>query len=396
MDKVSAFFGAFWRKVPSKLRSMLCFRSTATVFEGRIRGTDERASMIYIGNGANLAFIASRVFDKFAEVQHLGSCNIWNAAGIAREHAAQTDLSAIDLPWPFGVNYASDSRVIELPAWVHQELQIGRDWKKLWSRMHRSVRGEQMRKIRKYDLTCAATTARGAIDRFYDTMYVPHTRRRYGPNAYVESRAVVRKAAVAGTLLEILRQGELVAACVLRPDRRVMRMAFAGFAVRDLRDIDGASAAMYYYSLVYTYERKFRSLDFCGSRPVLDDGVLRVKRGWGAEIRDDWALETLLIQFNNQGPGVTSILAGNPVIVRQENLLLGKVLLDGHPPGEEALNRVVHELTNPGLDCLCIYSLHGFEGVSEYGAEDHGVPVRLIDLSACEDSVAAFCDDQVA
>jgi len=373
------------------IQSLAAFRSRVVRLSGPEHHSQQDLTVVYVGNGKNLAFVSRSIFGDQAVETEIGKCNIWGAAAQADIHASNADMIVVDVPWPYDITMPCDERVIEIPAWVRQETQLMDTWTGVIKGLRKSVRDSQLRKIRKFDLTQTTTQDPIEVDRFYDTMYEPHLRRRFGVDATFASRQLVQKCVSAGTLLKILRDGEVIGACVLLDLGETLQLLFVGFSAKDLREIDGASAGIYYYSLEYAFQNGYKNVDFCGSRPFLNDGVLAVKRRWGAGVFHDWSLEHLLIQLNELSPGVESFLSNHPVITCQGDRLIGKVLISDRVLTADVANKLSHRFVSAGIDGLNIYSLRGIQSDAYDVVKSGSVPVQLIDLCDSGDPLRSYC-----
>ena len=380
-------------RLPPGLRSFASLRAGVSVYSGTARGTPNRVSLLYVGNGTNREFVLRQVFDLYRREHSGRNCNIWAAGQAIETYAKDVDFSIVDVPWPYEIRYADEGRILEIPAWIRQARRIDGDWDSIVAGFHRNVRGTQLRKIRQRGLTYRTTSDPAQVDSFYDRFYRPYLAQRFGAAASIAPRAMVRAAARSGTLLQVLREDSIVAAAVLRGRAATLQMSFVGFPTADLRRLEGASAAMYFYTLAFAHENEYRSVDFVGSRPVLSDGVLRTKRGWGAAVYDDWAMETLLLQFNRDNPAVQNFLYTTPLIVRHGDMLVGKVLAPPEELTEEGLRSIQRRFTNPGLDRLVVYATKGFSRPAVAYPEWVPRDVSIVDLRGRRDIVAAYCDD---
>lgn len=349
--------------------------------------------MMYIGNGTNLPFISGAVFGDDSAGREIDRCNIWRAGKQAEIHAASTDMIVVDVPWPYDVTMPDRGNIIEIPAWVRQVTRLADTWEGTIAGLRKSVRDSQLRKIRKFKLTETTTRDAAAVDRFYDDMYEPHVKRRFGGAAHVESRQHIQACVSGGTLLNIVRDGEVIGACVLVDEGDTVQMLFIGFSANDLREIDGASAGLYYFTLAYAFHNGYRLVDFCGSRPFLNDGVLAVKRRWGAGIFDDWSMENLLIQLNSWSPAVESFLGDHPIITCQGDKLVGKVLIADGGLTADVVSKVIRQFASPGIDGLQIYGLRGLQDNAFAAAESATIPVELTDLGNSSDLARSYCDE---
>jgi hypothetical protein len=386
------FIASGFAELADKAKSLLAFRAQAVIYSGIVRSSSHGLTLLYVGNRTNLPFILQALFAEHRKTGEAGACNIWQAAALADAHAADVDCAVFDVPWPYEVNFMPEHRVIEMPSWVRQGVDLASTWDEVLKGLHRSARGEQMRKIRRNGLTAVTTTDSAAILSFYETMYVPHTRRRFGPAASIDSRADVLKSARNGALLQIRREDEVIAASVLHKVGNTLKSLYTGFASPDLRTLDGATAALHYHSLLYAFENGFRSLDYGGSRPLLNDGVYETKRRWGAAVYDDWSLESLLFRLERFTPGVEAFLCDAPLLTRQDGKLIGKLMIREAPLSAAGLRVAIQRCVSRGMDGLSVHALHGAHDDAARAAADSPIPVAIHDLRSSGDPLRTYCD----
>jgi len=392
IETIKERLGQRWPELVNKSKSLSGFRAQATLYGGTERHSGEALTLLYVGNGANLAFLLSTLFKQYAVQREFGSQNIWRAGAFVERHRDAADLSVIDLPWPYESRFKDEHRVVELPAWVRQKLAFGRTWEEVAGKFRKSARGEEMRKIRKYDLTYAASRDPDIINDFYDNMYLPHTRHRFGDSAPVASRAWMMRCATRGILLQVLRGQEFIAGSVISEYDGQPQSLWGGFAGHDWQELEGATSAIYYYSIQFAFATGYRELDYCGSRPLLNDGVFKTKRRWGAAVYDDWSLETLLLRINRFDGGVSSFLANNPLLVRQGDQLVGKLLSVGEPVSASMVKKAAKRFASPGVDALNIYAMNGVHNDAPAAAESAACTIQIFDLQAVEDPATAYCE----
>lgn len=391
LDKLKERLGRRWPDLLSKSGSLIRFRSRATVYQGTARWSGAPLSLLYVGNGTNRSFLLDALFGEIGPAREMGLLNIWRAAAFVERNHETADLAIIDLPWPYEVNYTDDSRVIELPSWIRQKFELSSSWEETLLRLRKSARTEEMRKIRKYGLTFATTRNPDAINDFYDLMYLPHTQRRFGTVAPIAPRPYVQYCATQGVLLQILRDGEVIAGSVLCEYAGKLRSLWGGFAGDDWHELEGATGAIYYYTLLFAFHSGYSEIDYCGSRPLLNDGVFNTKRRWGAAVFDDWALESLLLRINRMSAGVESFLSHNGVIARHGDGLVGKILCNDEPVTAQFVDKAVRRSVNPGLDAINIYARHGANDEALAAAAQSDLTIRIIDVSGSADPVVTYC-----
>ena len=70
--------------------------------------------------------------------------------------------------------------------------------------------------------------------------------------------------------------------------------------------LDAALSGLYFYTIRYAHAQGYRDLDLSYTAPLLNDGVYRYKRKWGAAVHDEWTIDELLLRPLNLAPGVVA------------------------------------------------------------------------------------------
>jgi hypothetical protein len=361
----------------------------AFVFTGEEKHTGAPLRMLYVGSGNHLAWVRDLAFRECRiETEALG-LRVWSVRRLVEARGGDVDLVVADLPWPWH-RLLRGRGFLEVPAWINQRLALPEFWAELFPRLRRSARGEDMRSIRKHRLEYRLVRDEEAIRRFYETMYVPHLKRRFGEAAYIEPEWKIRYCVEGGTLMEIRRDDALVAAQVLWGSRGAMHFLWAGAAGEDFGPhTRGIFPALYYYGILHAFEQGFAEADYCGSRPVLSDGIFQVKRRWGASVHDGWSRDTLFLRPRHIDGALRAFLGRNPLVVRGPDGLEGRILCADQPAGAEDVERARQQFASDGIREIRIQSLATPADAAVEAAR--AVPgIRIVDLSREADPATAY------
>jgi hypothetical protein len=358
-------------------------------YSGVEKQSGEPLRMLYVGSGNHLAWVRDLAFRECRLDSQENGIAVWRARRHVEARGGDADLVVVDLPWPWH-RLLRGGGFIEVPAWINQRFALPARWPDVFPRLRRSARGEDMRSIRKNRLSYRLVRDDAAIRRFYDEMYVPHLTRRFGEAAYIEPEWKIRYCVAGGTLMEIRRDEELVAAQVLWGSRGSMHFLWAGAAGQDFgRETRGIFPALYYYGILHAFESGFDEADYCGSRPVLSDGIFQVKRRWGASVYDGWSRDTVFMRPRTLAGASLAFLARNPLVARAGGGLVGRVLCAGSATAEDVA-RAGQVYASDGIREIRIDSLATpAPGALEASAAEPGV--RIVDLSREADAAAAYC-----
>ena len=384
----SAAERAYWDSMEF-LESAAERHARALVYAGIEKHSGKPLRVFYFGSGNHLAWVRDSAFASCTLESERSRIPVWHAQREIERAASGVDLVVADLPWPWQRQLRARG-FIEAPAWVNQRLALPGQWKDVFPRLRRSARGEDLRAIRKNGLTYRLVRDENAIRRFYEDMYVPHLTRRFGEAAYIEPEWKIRYCVEQGTLMEILRGEEVVAAQVLWGSRSSLHFLWAGAAGREFgNETRGIFPALYYYGIVHAFENGYDEADYCGSRPVLADGIFQMKRRWGASVFDGWSRDTLFIRARSLSGPALEFLVQNPLIERKGGQLAGKVLVSG-AAGPEDVERVRQVYLSDGIREIAIHSLAApLPAALEAASAAPGV--KIVDLSREPDPAAAYC-----
>jgi hypothetical protein len=359
------------------------------LFAGSEKRSGAPLRLLYFGSGNHLAWVRDLAFREWRVEEKVDGIRIWNARRSIAAFAQRADIVVADLPWPWH-RALRGAGMVEVPAWVNQRFALPANWTEVAPRLRRSARGEDMRSIRKNRLEYRLVRDDAAIRRFYEEMYVPHLTRRFGEAAYIEPEWKIRYCVEHGTLMEIRREGKLVAAQVLWGSRGSLHFLWAGTTGEDSgAGTRGVFPALYYYGIVHGFENGFDEVDYCGSRPVLADGIFQIKRRWGAAVFDGWSRDSLFIRPRTFQGAARDFLAGNPFIARSGVGLVGRLLCPGAATAED-VGRAEQLYASDGIREIRIYSAAPpAPDALEAARSTSGV--KIVDLSREPDPLAAYC-----
>jgi len=385
----SAAERAYWESL-EYLESAAQCNATGLVLSGEEKHSGAPLRLLYFGSGNHLAYVRGLVYRECRVEEESAGLRIWNARRWIADGERTVDMVIADLPWPWH-RLLRGCGLIEAPAWVNQRMTLPRHWPEVLQKLRRSARGEDMRSIRKHRLAFRLVRDEEAIRRFYEDMYVPHLTRRFGEAAYIEPEWKIRYCVENGTLMEIRRDGQLVAAQVLWGNRGSLHFLWAGTTGDEFgAQTRGTFPALYYFGILHAFENGYEEVDYCGSRPVLADGIVQLKRRWGASVYDGWSRDTLFIGPRHFTGANLEFLERNPLIARSGGGLIGRVFCGAQAAGPEHVARAEQIYASSGIREIRLYSLK--KPLPEALAAAQATPgIEIVDLSPEPDPVAAYC-----
>lgn len=372
------------------LESAATRAARALIVTGLEKHSGAPLRMSYFGSENHLAYVLALVFREHQIDEQHDDLRVWNARHWVERRGHDADLVVADLPWPYD-RLLRGRGFIEIPAWVNQRLPLSDQWQEVFAQFRRSAREVGLRNIRKHKLAYRLVHDEESVHRFYHEMYVPHVTTRFADAAFIEPDWKIQYCVDNGALMEILRDGKVVAAQVLWGSGHSLRFLWNGTVGEEFGpQSQGIFAALYYFGILHSFEGGYREADFSGSRPVLSDGVFQMKRRWGGQVFDGWSRDTLFIRPGHLHQPNLEFLVQNPLVARCRRELVGKVILGDGPVGSEQVERAVQLYATAGLSAIRLYSLQPPQGEAQE-AVNSTTGIELVDLSDEQDPAAAYC-----
>ncbi|MDD9971578.1 MAG: hypothetical protein OXR73_35375 [Myxococcales bacterium] len=354
-------------------------------------GSRQPLTVRYLGLPGYFEHLAPRLFE--GSVEELERESAWNGLAFrqfedSKMHKEGLDLLIAHLPRPYG--HLVGGRALEVPCWIIQKAQLDRPWDDVVASFRKNTRTTDLRKVRKYSLTPHITRDLSDIRDFYDRMYVPHAKRRFGPLSVVDDfDEVVEDVKSRGELLLVHYEGAAVGGCELVSDGQYMQLLSLG-VVDELPPsvADAALSGIYLFALQHAHARGCRELGFALTLPNVKDGIYRYKRKWGTAIHDDFSESSFFWQPRTFGVAVQAFLVEHPWMYRSSAGLVAKVLLPG-PIDSRELHRLAEGYISPGLARVEFYGHHA--DPRPPSNRDALPYVTWHDLSTTDDALRLFC-----
>ena len=292
--------------------------------------------LVLAGQGGSLDYFAHRFFASKASDTPDGTID----RGSIPKHLPEADLALCRLGRRAAARLEGRG-VLLVPEAVGARLAVAPDGSSFAGANATARRN--IRQVEKRGYTWTASHDPAAFEHFYDAMYVPFAKARYGELSFVRRREALRRRFRQGGLLEVRQEGRLVAAQVFQIMGQTIEMLGPGTPGGDPEPVrQGAFSALYIFAEAYARQQGLAWLDFGGSLPTLSDGVLKHKRGWGASIADRVEADhDIALYWKAASQPLLAFLRAHPLVVRDGHGL-ALLAVEGHaeplPPG---LNRIL-------------------------------------------------------
>ncbi len=179
-------------------------------------------------------------------------------------------------------------------------------------------------RARKHGLAWSDSRDPGDFDLFYDDMYVPFVRARFGDRGTTASRTMLRRCFARGGLQWIMQGPNRVAGQLLEPEGRRLRCVVMGVDPdKDGRGL-GVGAATVLFAVEYARSHGFDIVDRGGTQPSLRNPILKSKHSWGADFAvRRRATHDLLVAWPRWNDLAAEFLTSYAPIHRQGTTLAG-------------------------------------------------------------------------
>jgi hypothetical protein len=347
---------------------------------GRERATGQPLSLLYAGGGRNLAYLMNCLYRDFTVEEQAPVRNPFALRRAIHDRQAAFDLQAIDAgatsDW-----LNEDRPGVRVPPWVGQRVALSRDWSKTATQFSRSACRRAERSLRDRGYTCRFSTGTRDFFVFYNRLYQPAAKRRFSAGAVIVPRDRFLEACRRAYLLQIMQDGSMRAAVVLRRFGRHMTAGWGGVETGGHgTPAQGLSDLLDYCTIRHAWQLRCRSLDLGPTRPRLFDGVLQYKKKWGGRVR---LLRSprrdLILQPLRMNEAVAGFLGAAGFVVRDRSGPVTKLLYVKRPD-TAALQALLARRAAPGMARYEIFSLEGFGDDAPAWAAGCAEPVSLVDL----------------
>jgi len=153
-------------------------------------------------------------------------------------------------------------------------------------------------------------------------------------------------------VLWVMQNGQPIAGVVYQRKNQILRCLILGTMNGEgLAGKKGAMAALYLFIIQHAKKLGCELIDFGGSHPSLNDGLLNYRKKWGVNIADKSDnYYDFLIHWNHLNESVTNFLAQTPLIFRdQQGLSAIKMLKRDQQETQTNLQKIHESILISGL-----------------------------------------------
>ena len=340
---------------------------------GPVDGDGTLARVLVAGRSPAIQGLLRDLFAESPQREALGRCPLFRLPRLFRDGSSACHLLVARVPSGAGAWLFRDG-VLRLPELVGAAIDVpppGARWPRT-----RSARSN-LRTIRAHGLRWTLSRDPADFTRFYDDLYLPYLRMRFGAAAAVRPRAEPARRFGRGALMWIWQGETLVAGVLVEVEGDTLTCELLGAVPSEkAARAAGALAATTLFPVEHAIELGLKRVSLGGNQPFLADPVLQSKRYSGAVLT--WRARTdhdLVLSWPWWHPAVRALLAKRAPIHRVDRRFIGLAVATDEERAQ------LSRLAVPGLAGL---ALIGGEPQAESQTSD-GLPVvRLTPASARE------------
>lgn len=264
------------------------------------RWQDCNWSVVYAGSSHHMAELQHLLCPQTQPPTLLGRVNIWDLPGKANQWANKADLVVCELnrrqPQRSAAAYS-----FTMAPWVRMVLDVDRSPESIVAGMRPDVRSN-WRKTMEKGFVCRYSHDLADFDLFYHSMFLPFIS-RFGERAIIAPYDNMLAEFRQGGLIIVERDGQPVGGTMCLQTDSTFYTNWLGIQDGDYGLIrDGAQVAMIWFGINLARQSGCRYYDFGRVLASMQNGMLRFKRAWGAQIRSDHRLHGTWTFFSTNLP----------------------------------------------------------------------------------------------
>src|SRR5512143_1533537 len=327
----------------------------ATLVEGIMKDTDQTVRCLFIDKKTLSNYMMQRIYSGSPTILKKWRIFVPSIKKFVRTSSHGIDMCVAVLPRSLEKEFGRlcDFKTQE---WVHQSLPLSSSAAVTNERLVRKLR-EAGKRIKKEGFDFKISNDPNDFDTFYHDMYVPTAQKQFGDLAIIEPYEELKSIFLNGLLLFVTENGSPVAGTL----RFFRNKTLVGYRLGVLHgDHDyvkiGVQSAIYYFGIRCALDGSCDLVDVFYSRPVLEYGVYRHKRGGGATVSHYDELKTWVYFFIlDHGDKTARLFEMNPLIIHTKKGLMGLLgMVDAAELSSEIRKELIRKHYAPGLKGLML------------------------------------------
>ena len=326
-------------------------RSNVWFLEGSEANTGKSLRILFAGGDKQKDYIAGLVFDGACRETSAGKLYFWNILYLIHRNSNYFALAFIEGRRLHQLLYQG-AKDYYIPLWLESCVELP---------LKATTKGakEDLRRIRKHQLTYELSTDLEALQDFYNNMYLATIHARHEKSAvsssFEEFSGVVSSS---DNKLLLVKHGETAIAGVVLQMTAVPRLWIAG--IRDSSNTYrrmGAVGATYHFPAQYLTEQGYRQMSLGRSRSFFNDGVLQYKAKWNHHL-SGFDKDGMVVKMLTASDALLGFLGNQPFACVEHGELHATVFIDASNQSNERKLKEIDALRSlQGLAGVSVFSL---------------------------------------
>lgn len=320
------------------------------ILNGQGRRSEQQLRIKYIGDGSQLHYLKTLCFEDSVKASNAKPLSLFSLT-TAINNAHDCDLLLVDMPMPLNLLLNMPGRFT--PQWLKQFIELPADWQEFLSTLRRKTRMEAQRIIRKFELKSRIVPAEDYAGEFYRTLYKPYTLERHGESTVIDDEASFVNKAQGSYIMQLMRGEQILAGSQIRQTGNSFSIGAVGMDLSlPFKEQMCLIDAMDYFALMHAVQLGCSTVDMGLSRANLNDGILRYKKKWGANIQSGFIPKgSISIKAMNTCPAVLDFYSNNILVCKKAGALTALKLVR-NDDAVEKLPSQLQQLSMPGLEAI--------------------------------------------
>jgi hypothetical protein len=300
----------------------VALRLPVAILRGPTRHSKRSGIIVVAGLQPWADYLPRRFFAGAPRREVVGAVPVWALPSFLKHLAVDADLIVARVDRISARLFFEDGYLV-VPESIGCRLLLPVDFDKL-AQASLSVK-EDLGTLRREGFTMEVSHREADCEAFYSSMYLPFVQKRHGEFAVIHNVHQLRRKFRRGGLIWLRRGDHRIAAALFEREGDVFRGVALGTTGGDLSLMkQGALAALYIFEIKCAQEGRCASIDFGGTPPILNDGLLRFKRKWGVQLMNEHQTPyEYLVRWERPNEQVLDFLADVPLIFRNHGHLAG-------------------------------------------------------------------------
>jgi len=327
----------------------------AYVITGLVKDSTGNMTMLYVGTRSSAHQFASLIYAQISEFLPASSILLHEINVFSVISAPE--IVAVRVPRPLIREFLKQGYLLLPNVNFILDMRVSTD--DIMKRMSRRRRRD-IKKVNTLNYSYAiCRDSDKDFDFFYNKMYLPYARSRFGKAAYVkpylESKTVYRSN---GGIIFVKKNEKPLAGMLFNIHGKTLHAWNFGAHEGDQRFVEElAGEAALLFLIEWAKTQGIESLDYGVSLPFLREGIFTFKKEWGMSVNEQRDNPICALKVNALNECSLSFLHMNPFIAIDGKTLKGVVFIDYKATNAD-LQQIYSRYFLPNLDSLIIISYY--------------------------------------